>query len=297
MVKDYPYIDMTFLDSGDTKDGKNLSFGPMIKTVYSLHFAVSGKGYLECNGAKFEISAGQSFLCLPNTTVRYYPDENDPWELIWINFTGHGTKNYLRYTAFSVSNPVSPVLDKKLSQLFEIFRNSFPITPFYITYTAGQLRLIFAEYIKQFPFDDQKKQPTERRKAKRVKKEVSDIKLVPFNKDIKTTADEEFELAMNLIVHCVYDPNVSIDTIAKQLNFSRSTLYRRFKEKAGMSPNQYINICRMKQAEHFLSHTNLSMKDIALTIGYPDQLYFSRVFRAHHGMSPTEYKNSKGQKS
>ena len=70
----------------------------------------------------------------------------------------------------------------------------------------------------------------------------------------------------------------------------RTYLYRLFKEETGFSVIEYINNCRIGRACTMLNNTNVQIKDVALSVGFSDQLYFSKVFRKLKGITPTEYR-------
>ena len=67
-------------------------------------------------------------------------------------------------------------------------------------------------------------------------------------------------------------------------------LYRLFKEETGTSVIGYINQCRIRRACTMLSSTTAQVKDVALSVGFSDQLYFSKVFKKINGITPTEYR-------
>ena len=63
-----------------------------------------------------------------------------------------------------------------------------------------------------------------------------------------------------------------------------------FKDETGLSVIDYINRHRISQAESMLSDQSLAIKDVAYSVGFSDQMYFSKVFKKHTGKTPTEYK-------
>ena len=63
-------------------------WGPGTREIYSVHYIISGKGYVECRGKTFALSAGDTFLVFPEEEILYYPEESDPWEYRWIDFKG-----------------------------------------------------------------------------------------------------------------------------------------------------------------------------------------------------------------
>ena len=62
-----------------------------IKTVYnhfSLHFVLGGKGVYKINGKTYYLKRGDLFTLFAGEDVEYYPDREDPWEYIYIDFIG-----------------------------------------------------------------------------------------------------------------------------------------------------------------------------------------------------------------
>lgn len=75
-----------------------------------------------------------------------------------------------------------------------------------------------------------------------------------------------------------------------ELSVGGFTLYRIFKRECGMSLSKYLLFYRIEQAREMLCHTNLSVKNIAYSVGFRDQLYFSRFFSKINGLSPLAYR-------
>ena len=71
---------------------------------------------------------------------------------------------------------------------------------------------------------------------------------------------------------------------------SRSWLYRGFMQRFGRSPTALLRETRLKTARALLRGTTMHISEIAWSVGYPDALYFSRVFAASEGCSPSVYR-------
>jgi len=88
------------------------------------------------------------------------------------------------------------------------------------------------------------------------------------------------------------DPALSVDGIAQALNCSRRQLYNAFAEEAdgvaGYILNRRLEACRATFACREQSHRSIT--DVALANGFSNMAHFSRVFRAHLGLSPSDYR-------
>ena len=75
-------------------------------------------------------------------------------------------------------------------------------------------------------------------------------------------------------------------------NMSCTAFRSAFRQHTGVSPNEYIIGQRISAACQLLSQTDKSVSAIAADVGYPDQYYFSRLFRKKMGMPPLKYRAS-----
>ncbi len=85
---------------------------------------------------------------------------------------------------------------------------------------------------------------------------------------------------------------VSIASLANFLGISSRSLNRRFKQATGYSPQAYLQSQRIASARDLLRRSNLNVSEIAWQIGLQDISYFSKLFRAHCGMTPLHYRSA-----
>ena len=87
---------------------------------------------------------------------------------------------------------------------------------------------------------------------------------------------------------------VNLGKIAVQLKMGESQLRRRIQDVTGKSASAYITKLRMEKAKRLLQeHPTMLIGDIAEQCGFGDVAYFSRVFRQHYKMTPTEARKNK----
>ena len=112
-----------------------------------------------------------------------------------------------------------------------------------------------------------------------------------LNKD-----DERFCRKLERIVTTrMRNPNLNIDIIAAQFGIGRTNFYRKVREVMGMSPNDYLRKCRMERAAELLRSTEDNVGEVCAQVGMPDAQYFSRVFKAYFGVSPSVYRETNNQ--
>ena len=76
------------------------------------------------------------------------------------------------------------------------------------------------------------------------------------------------------------------------IHMNRTTLNRKFKEQVGFTEMDYLLRHRIKIACETLTHTGLTLAEIAEAVGFKYDTYFIRIFEKKMGMSPTEYKQN-----
>lgn len=82
-----------------------------------------------------------------------------------------------------------------------------------------------------------------------------------------------------------------IQELAEIFHLSAEHLTRNFTKETGISPIKYLTKIRMKNALHFLSHTDKSIAAIASQCGFGTSSYFTRVFKQQISISPSDYRN------
>lgn len=92
------------------------------------------------------------------------------------------------------------------------------------------------------------------------------------------------------------DSDLSLSTMAEELNYNPKYLSHFFKEKMGITYSEYLRSLRIQYAASLFNHGIDSVKNVAFLSGFTDPLYFSSVFKKVTGLSSKEYKkNSKSQ--
>jgi AraC-like DNA-binding protein len=96
-----------------------------------------------------------------------------------------------------------------------------------------------------------------------------------------------------LHIHFAKDNNklISASDIASELAMSTSYLSDLLRSLTGMSVQQHIHACLIERAKSLLQTTNLSINEIAFSLGFEYPQYFNRLFKNKTGMTPIAFRN------
>lgn len=245
-----------------SKNSTIRKYGPWARQLYVLIYVYKGKGYFEVGGKTYEITAGQSFLIYPGVTVCYWADLEDEWEYLWVDFYGELAEELASKMSFSIKSPVISVKNDYIIEPFKKLVDKYYqfTTPAEVQQLGmvGYFMILVAEYLRVYGEPNLKS---------------------------KTTIEQ----IISYISTNFNDPTLTPDSIAEHFSLSRTGLYRLFKEHLGISPKKHINNIRIENACTILHKNDRQIKEIALSVGFNDPLYFSKVFKEKNGVSPSDY--------
>jgi DNA-binding response OmpR family regulator len=114
--------------------------------------------------------------------------------------------------------------------------------------------------------------------------------LVHINTMAYSKADEQFLEKLNeTIYRNIENRELGVDHLADSMNMSRATLYRKIKAISDLTPNELINVTRLKKAAELLAEHDHKVYEVAEMTGFSSQTHFGRNFFKQFGISPMEY--------
>ena len=130
----------------------------------------------------------------------------------------------------------------------------------------------------------------------RLRERFSHEPLEPVTEIANNPTDNDFLSRMNDLIQQNFDnPDLNVNFLAEQLAISRSGLFAKIKTLADVTPNEMIQIVRLKRAAQLLRETDLSVSEVCYRVGFSSPSYFTKCFSKQFGIKPTEWKNGRSQ--
>jgi signal transduction histidine kinase/DNA-binding response OmpR family regulator len=106
------------------------------------------------------------------------------------------------------------------------------------------------------------------------------------------TLDQKFlDQARAIVLNHIDQTEFVAQDFAREMGVGRSKLFDKIKGITGQTPNEFIVSIRLAKAAEMLlnEHDELNISEIAYTVGFSTASYFSKCFKQHFGVTPTEY--------
>lgn len=116
------------------------------------------------------------------------------------------------------------------------------------------------------------------------------IEVAQAKMNILTTDDHKLlDQLVAIIVSHLDDSDFDLEQLASEMNMSKSTLHRRLKAAADMTPLDFIRSIRMKRASKMLLAGTKNISEVAYAVGFTTPKYFTKCFKEEFGVTPSDY--------
>ena len=241
---------------GYQKCDPEYQWGPGVRDHYCIHHIFSGSGSYMIGEKQIRLKEGDTFILYPGVEVRYCADRKKPWEYGWAGFMGTDAASIIRNTDFTKKIPYIPagkIPDRKIREGLQKIYDVKGNTYEAAVAMTGALYSFLAVFMHYHESE------------------------VP-ERDARMMYVEKAE-----------NP-VTVEDVADYVGISRSHLFRSFQTYMNCSPKEFLSQYRIKQACRLLKETDLSVSAIAYSVGFENNLYFSKAFRKQKQISPTLYR-------
>jgi len=266
LVKDNPLIaDLCISDIGYYPQARHhFRERPSGSVQFILIYCVEGKGEIRINETIHEVPSDHFFIIPAGMPHAYHSDEQSPWSIYWIHFSGNNSGIYSRFAcqALPIERGKTSRITDRIDLFSEIFRNldrGFSIE------TLEYVNLCLPHLLASFTH-------------------LSQFRL------IKESGEKDpVEQSINFMLESL-TKKLKLEEIAAETGLSASHYSRLFVNRTGHSPIDYFIQLKIQRACRLLDNSGWMIADVAREMGFDDQFYFSRVFRKVMGMSPVEYR-------
>lgn len=120
--------------------------------------------------------------------------------------------------------------------------------------------------------------------ARRLEQQRNQLALL--TKDTDNT-DDAFSVHLREVVdEGLSDPEFGVEEMAAKMNMARSQLFRKIKAAYGYTPAEFLRAARLKRGAEMLSHSKMTVAEVAFAVGFSSPAYFSKCYRAYFGQNP-----------
>jgi len=122
---------------------------------------------------------------------------------------------------------------------------------------------------------------------------TSDISNTTTKKTVASLLDKKFinDFA-GIVEHNLSNEHFSVEDLCKLIGISRIQLYRKVKALLNCSISDYILNRRLKKAKYYLGNEDYSIAEVSYMVGISSATYFSTIFKAKYGLTPSEFKKT-----
>lgn len=223
-----------------------------------------GKGWIEHNDRRYNLSRNQIFILPANESHAYGAGNTNPWSIYWMHFLGEQVDLFTSIIGRVIDMPDSDSsrYSDRLLLFEEIFQNlEMGYSPENLEYASFCLMHFLAS-----------------------------IKYIPQFRQIKTIKGIDTIQRSILYMKDHLENKISLLDIAKHVGYSPSHFGNLFLEKTSYSPIDYYNQLKIQRACSYLQLSDLNIKEIAFRLGYFDPFHFSKAFKKEMDITPSEYR-------
>lgn len=107
--------------------------------------------------------------------------------------------------------------------------------------------------------------------------------------DVPDNDKELMDRIMKSINKNIGDSDFNVEMLCRDICVSRTQLHRKMKELTGLSTSEFIRNIRLEQAARLLKERHVNVSQVAYALGFTNTAHFSKVFKQHFGVPPSEY--------
>lgn len=233
-----------------------------------LIYCLKGSGWYSVRGHHYEVKENQWFVIPKSEPHVYASNDDNPWTIYWIHFTGtmaavYGSDHY-------VPSDINAYTTARITDRINIFEEIFLTLS--DNYSADNLRYassLLYGFLATFCY------------------------LSHFRKYNAQSNRIDMHNITNMAVRFMnenIEKRLTLTQIADYIGYSISQFSLIFRNSTGQSPLNYFNTLKIQRACELLETTDMKINQLCSKVGIDDSYYFSRLFTKIIGVSPKMYR-------
>lgn len=226
-----------------------------------IQYTLKGEGTIKIDNIFYTLKPNDAFLIdIPSNSQYYLPKHSSFWEFIYLEFS-YECLPFMR-KIYQNNGPILKIniSEKLIKQLFDIYTKAL----------HNQIKTFFEN--TRIAYDLW-------------------INLTEYALNLSTAKMSKIDYVKRYIDQNYYKNELTLDLIADNIGISKYYMCKEFHKKYGISPGKYLREIRISNACRLLTtNDNYTLQKIAQSVGYSNDNYFGKVFKAEKGISPAKYK-------
>lgn len=230
---------------------------------YQLLYVKSGHIQYYVDGKDYSAPVGSIVIYHPGEPQHYEYFLTDNADIFWIHFTGKNVENLLSALRLGKRTCYTGKPDAKYEYYFNEIINE-------LLYRKIHFMDFSALLMHELLLCISRNRNMEKNSPK---------KTVSYMEQVLNILDQNYQQIINFA------------DLAKEFHISPSQLTKSFTTQYGVTPHKYLTNLRIEKSKALLL-SNTPVKQAAELVGFPDQMYFSRVFHKIVGVPPSQYREA-----
>lgn len=239
-------------ENNPQKFGKDRSYAAFV-----CHLVTGGTAMYHTAEGSYALNPGDLFFSFPSTPFTLEGDET--FKYLYIAFVGSHVSELLESMRVTRRMPVRVGMGELTDIWMKGLEHSSPENLSMMT--KGVLHYTFAFLTEEEP------------------KEITAVGCGSTVEKIRETVERDFSNA-----------DLNLEHLSSIYGYNTKYISRCFRETVGVSFSDYLTSCRIRHACLLLEESRMTVREVAVSVGYQDPLYFSKVFKRIIKSSPGEYR-------
>jgi len=242
---------------------------------FELFGVIGGKASVRYNGKHYIVKGPCLLVYEPGKMHKEASDPETPWHMIYIGVEIKEKNNILK-SLFDKGFKGLPVIESvnEVKNGLEILRDIYR--------EASERKLGWQEVVNGLVYKLIRELHSDSGYLEKEEKRISPVQ--EERRKIITTKVKQY-------IESHYDKKLTLEDLTEVVYLSPYYLSHMFKEETGYSPIQYVINTKIRIAKELLKDPNLTISQTAERIGYDSIHYFSKLFTAVEGITPSTYRD------